>query len=125
MKTKQEGIDLGTQILMEGSEVKEQEVCTCAKGTSFSIKNLFFNVPARRNFLKSNTLETKHIIEEFQRVAMVHANVSFSMYNNDNEVFNLPSGSFRQRIVGVFGEKYNQRLVPVSENTDIVTFRKF
>ena len=125
LKTKQEGIDLGTQIVMEGSEVKEQEPCTCAKGTSFSVKNLFFNVPARRNFLKSNPVETKHIIEEFQRVAMVHADISFSMFNNGNEVFNLPAGSFRQRIVGVFGEKYNQRLVPVSENTDIVTIEGF
>jgi len=125
LKTKQENLDLGTQILIEGSEVKEQEPCSCTKGTSFSIKNLFYNVPARRNFLKSNSVETKHIIEEFQRVAMVHANITFSMYNNGNEVFNLPAGSFRQRIVGVFGEKYNQRLVPVAENTDIVVIEGF
>ena len=125
LKTKVEGNDLGTEILIEGSEVKEQEVCSCAKGTSFSIKNLFYNVPARRNFLKSNPVEVKHIIEEFQRVAMVHADIAFSMYNNDNEVFNLKKGSFRQRIVGVFGEKYNQKLVPVEENTDIVSIIGF
>jgi DNA mismatch repair protein MutL len=125
LKTKVEGSDLGVQILIEGSKVKEQEPCTCILGTSFSIKNLFFNVPARRNFLKSNSVETKHIIEEFQRVAMVHSDISFSMYNNDNEVFNLPKGSFRQRIVGVFGKKYNQRLVPVSETTDIVSIEGF
>ncbi|MBL4670442.1 MAG: DNA mismatch repair endonuclease MutL, partial [Flavobacteriales bacterium] len=125
LKTKVEGNDLGTQIIVEGSEVKEQEVCSCAKGTSFSMKNLFFNVPARRNFLKSNPVEIKHIIEEFQRVAMVHADIAFSMYNNGNEVFNLKKGSFRQRIVGVFGEKYNQKLVPVEENTDIVSITGF
>ena len=125
LKTKQEGSDLGTQILIEGSEVKEQEVCSCAKGTSFSMKNLFFNVPARRNFVKSNPVEIKHIIEEFQRVAMVHADISFSMYNNGNEVFNLKKGSYRQRIVGIFGEKYNQKLVPVEENTDIVSITGF
>jgi DNA mismatch repair protein MutL len=125
LKTKVEGNDLGTQIIIEGSEVKEQEVCSCAKGTSFSIKNLFYNVPARRNFLKSNPVEIKHIIEEFQRVAMVHADITFSMYNNGNEVFNLKKGSFRQRIVGVFGEKYNQKLVPVEESTDIVNIIGF
>ena len=125
LKTKVEGNDLGTQIIIEGSQVKSQEVCSCAKGTSFSIKNLFFNVPARRNFLKSNPVEIKHIIEEFQRVAMVHADIAFSMYNNGNEVFNLKKGSFRQRIVGIFGEKYNQKLVPVEENTDIVSIMGF
>ncbi|MCO6499741.1 MAG: DNA mismatch repair endonuclease MutL [Vicingus serpentipes] len=125
LKTKNAQSDLGTQIIVEGSEVKEQEPCTCAQGTSISVKNLFFNVPARRNFLKSNTIETKHIIEEFQRVAMVHADISFSMYNNGNEVFNLPKGSFRQRIMGVFGKKYNQRLVPVSEATEIVNVEGF
>lgn len=125
LKTKVEGNDLGTEILIEGSEVKEQEGCNCAKGTSFSIKNLFYNVPARRNFLKSNPVEIKHIIEEFQRVAMVHADISFSMYNNGNEVFNLKKGSFRQRIVGVFGEKYNQKLVPVEENTNIISIKGF
>ncbi|MEJ6736829.1 MAG: DNA mismatch repair endonuclease MutL [Flavobacteriales bacterium] len=125
LKTKVEGNDLGTEILIEGSEVKEQEGCNCSKGTSFSIKNLFYNVPARRNFLKSNPVEIKHIIEEFQRVAMVHADIAFSMYNNGNEVFNLKKGSFRQRIVGVFGEKYNQKLVPVEENTDIVSVKGF
>lgn len=125
LKTKIAGNDLGTQIIIEGSEVKEQEVCSCPKGTSFSIKNLFYNVPARRNFLKSNPVEIKHIIEEFQRVAMVHADINFSMYNNGNEVFNLKKGSFRQRIVGIFGEKYNQKLVPVEENTDIVSINGF
>jgi DNA mismatch repair protein MutL len=125
LKTRVEENDLGTQIRIEGSEVKEQEVCSCSKGTSFSVKNLFYNVPARRNFLKSNPVEIKHIIEEFQRVAMVHAEISFSMFNNGNEVFVLKKGSFRQRIVGIFGEKTNQKLVPVDENTDIVSVSGF
>lgn len=125
LKTKKEGEDLGTTIVMEGSEVKEQEPCSTSKGTSFSIKNLFYNVPARRNFLKSNPVEVKHIIDEFQRVALVHADINFSMYNNGNEVFNLKKGSFRQRIVGMFGEKYNQRLVPVTEDTDLVQINGF
>ncbi len=125
LKTKQENQDLGTKILIEGSEVKEQEVCTGSKGTCFSVKNLFFNVPARRNFLKSNPVEIKHIIDEFQRVALAHPDIAFSMYNGDNEVFNLRKGSFRQRIVGIFGDKYNQKLVPVSESTDIVSVEGF
>jgi DNA mismatch repair protein MutL len=125
LKTKKEDTDLGSQIIIEGSEVKTQEPCTASKGTSFSIKNLFFNVPARRNFLKSNPVEIKHIIEEFQRVALVHADINFSMYNNGNEVFNLKKGSFRQRIVAIFGDKYNQRLVPVEEQTDLVKIEGF
>ena len=125
LKTKKEGKELGSSIFIEGSEVKEQEHCSCAKGTSFSVKNLFYNVPARRNFLKSNPIEVKHIIDEFQRVALVHPEVSFTMYNNGNEVFNLNKGSFRQRIVSVFGDKYNQKLVPVTESTDIVSIDGF
>lgn len=125
LKTKRENDELGTLIRIEGSEVKEQEPCSCTKGTSFSVKNLFFNVPARRNFLKSNAIEIKHIIDEFQRVALVHPEIAFSMYNNGNEVFNLNKGSFRQRIVGVFGDKYNQKLVPVAESTDIVSIEGF
>ncbi|MBI2281640.1 MAG: DNA mismatch repair endonuclease MutL, partial [Bacteroidetes bacterium] len=125
LKTKKEGNELGSSIFIEGSEVKEQEHCSCAKGTSFSVKNLFYNVPARRNFLKSNPIEVKHIIDEFQRVALVHPEISFSMFNNGNEVFNLNKGSFRQRIVSVFGDKYNQKLVPVTESTDIVSIEGF
>ncbi|MCB0402070.1 MAG: DNA mismatch repair endonuclease MutL [Flavobacteriales bacterium] len=125
LKTKKEGQELGTKITIEGSEVKEQEPCTGGQGSSFSVKNLFYNVPARRNFLKSNAIEIKHIIEEFQRVALVHADIDFSMYNAGNEVFNLKKGSFRQRIVGIFGDKYNQRLVPVKEETDLVSIEGF
>lgn len=125
LKTKIVQNELGTQLMIEGSEVKLQEVCTCADGTSISVKNLFFNVPARRNFLKSNHVESKHIIDEFLRVALIHHDIAFSMYNDGNEVYNLKTGSFRQRIVGVFGEKYNTKLVPVAENTDIVAINGF
>ncbi|PJB13789.1 MAG: DNA mismatch repair protein MutL, partial [Flavobacteriales bacterium CG_4_9_14_3_um_filter_32_8] len=125
LKTKKENCELGTKISVEASEVKEQEPCTTSKGTSFSLKNLFYNVPARRNFLKSNAIEIRHIIEEFQRVALVHADIVFTMYNNGNEVFNLNKGSFRQRIVGVFGNKYNEKLVPISVTTDVVSVEGF
>ncbi|OFY89569.1 MAG: DNA mismatch repair protein MutL [Bacteroidetes bacterium RIFCSPLOWO2_12_FULL_31_6] len=125
LKTKKENCELGTKIIVEASEVKEQEPCTTSKGTSFSLKNLFYNVPARRNFLKSNAIEIRHIIEEFQRVALVHADIAFTMYNNGNEVLNLNKGSFRQRIVGVFGSKYNEKLVPISVTTDVVSVEGF
>lgn len=125
LKTKKENSDLGSQITIEGSEIKAQEACSCAKGTSIAIKNLFFNVPARRNFLKSNSVESKHIIDEFLRVALIHHDIAFSMYNDGNEVFNLNAGSFRQRIVAIFGDKYNTKLVPVSETTDIVSLEGF
>ncbi|MEX2379122.1 MAG: DNA mismatch repair endonuclease MutL, partial [Vicingaceae bacterium] len=125
IKTKTADSDLGTQLILEGSEVKSQEACQCPKGTSMTIKNLFFNIPARRNFLKSNPVESKHVIEEFLRVAMIHPEVAMNMTNDGNEVYRLPKGNFRQRIVNIFGNKYNQRLVPVEEKTDIVQISGF
>ena len=120
LKTRLRGEQLGTQVIIEGSEVKSQEPCACSEGTSFSIKNLFYNVPARRNFLKSDPVEFRHIIEEFQRVALPHPEISFSLHHNGQEVFHLPAATFRQRISGVFGNNYNERLVPVEEETSIV-----
>ncbi|MCB0802902.1 MAG: DNA mismatch repair endonuclease MutL [Flavobacteriales bacterium] len=125
IKTKPENEDLGSHLILEGSEVKSQEFCQTSKGTIISVKNLFFNVPARRNFLKSNPIETKHIIEEFLRVALIHPEVAMNMDNDSNEVYRLPTGTFRQRIVNIFGNKYNQRLVPVEETTDIVKLSGF
>ncbi|MEQ8909363.1 MAG: DNA mismatch repair endonuclease MutL [Vicingaceae bacterium] len=125
IKTKTTKAELGTQLVLEGSEVKSQEFCQCAEGTQISVKNLFFNIPARRNFLKSNPVETKHIIEEFLRVAMIHPEVVMNMHNDQSEVYRLPKGNFRQRIVNIFGNKYNQRLVPVKESTDIVEVEGF
>lgn len=123
--TKSDNADVGTHIKIEGSEVVAQEVAATAKGTSIAVKNLFFNIPARRNFLKSDQVELRHIIDEFQRVALVHPNVAFQMFNNGSEYFNLPAENFRQRIVHVFGKKINERLVPVEEETQVVKISGF
>ncbi len=120
LKTRRHADELGTRILLEGSEVKSQDPCQTAAGTSIAVKHLFYNVPARRNFLKSNSVEMRHILDEFQRVALAHPDLFFSLHHNDNEVFHLPAGKLRQRIVGVFGNNYNKRLVPVREETDIL-----
>src|SRR5690606_15174252 len=95
LKTKQEHNDVGNAIIIEGSNVTSQEVVVTPKGTSISVKNLFFNIPARRNFLKSNAVELRHIIDEFHRVALAHPSISFSMYNNGSEMFNLPASKHR------------------------------
>ncbi|WP_298312960.1 DNA mismatch repair endonuclease MutL [uncultured Aquimarina sp.] len=125
LKTKQEDDEVGTEIKIEGSEVVSQEVCVTPKGTSISVKNLFYNIPARRNFLKSNAVELRHIIDEFHRVAMVHADIKFDMYHNGSEVFSLPISNCRQRIVHIFGGKTNEKLVPVDEETDLVSITGF
>jgi len=125
MKTKVKDEELGTQILMEGSEVKEQLAIVAQTGTVISVKNLFYNIPARRNFLKSNPVETRHIIDEFNRVALVHPEVTFKMVHNGGDVFNLPATNLRQRIVNIFGSKTNEKLVPVLEETDIVKVSGF
>jgi len=119
LKTKLETEDLGTIITNEGSKIKSQEPCSAPTGTSISVKNLFYNIPARRNFLGSNLTEYKHVLSEFMRVALVHHEVEFTFHNNGDLIYNLPIAGLRQRIVGVFGDKYNNRLVPVNEETDI------
>ena len=120
LKTKTSDSELGTLIKIEGSEIVSQERIATSEGTSVAVKNLFFNIPARRNFLKSNSIETRHIVNEFQRVALAHPAISFSMYHNDNNVYKLPSSNLRQRIVAVFGKKTNEKLVPIQETTDVV-----
>lgn len=125
MKTKQDQDDLGTHIIIEGSKFISQEPAVLPKGTSFSVKNLFFNIPARRNFLKSDTVEQRYIVDEFQRVAMAHPNIHFTMYHNGSEMFNLPISNFRQRIVTIFSGKTNEKLVPVKEETEIVNLHGF
>jgi DNA mismatch repair protein MutL len=125
MKTKQDQEELGTHIIIEGSKFVSQEPAVLPKGTSFSIKNLFFNIPARRNFLKSETVEQRHIVDEFQRVALAHPNIHFTMYHNGSEMFNLPISNFRQRIVTIFAGKTNEKLVPVKEETEIVNLHGF
>ena len=118
LKTKISNMDLGTQVIIEASDVKKQEPVHCSVGCNLSVKNLFYNVPARRNFLKSNSVETKHILDEFQRVALAHPEVSFTLKQNDKETFNLPSGKLSQRIVGLFGKNYQQQLIACQEETN-------
>ncbi len=125
LKTKQEQDELGTQITIEGSDVVSQDIVVTPKGTSISVKHLFFNIPARRNFLKSNTVEMRHIIDEFHRVALAHPTISFAMYHNGSEMFNLPESNYRQRVVNIFGNKTNEKLVPVEETTDVLKISGF
>jgi len=120
LKTKQEGQELGTHLRIEGSKFIDQFPCATSEGSSMSVKNLFYNVPARRKFLKTDSVETKHIIDEFQRVALIHPAIAFSYYNNDDEMYHLERGTFRQRIVAMMGASYNQRLVPVAEDTNTI-----
>jgi DNA mismatch repair protein MutL len=125
LKTKQDQEELGIHIIIEGSKFTSQEPAVLPKGTSFLVKNLFFNIPARRNFLKSEAVEMRHIIDEFQRVALAHPSISFAMFHNGSESFNLPSSKFRQRIVTIFAGKTNEKLVPVKEDTEIVQIHGF
>lgn len=125
MKTKQDQEELGTHIVIEGSKFVSQEVAVLPKGTSFAVKNLFFNIPARRNFLKSDTVEFRHVMDEFQRVALAHPNIHFTFYHNGSELYNLPAAGYRQRIVGIFSGKTNEKLVPVNEDTEIINVQGF
>jgi DNA mismatch repair protein MutL len=125
LKTRQDHEELGTEIRIEGSEVKSQNPCGCSKGTSVAVKNLFFNVPARRQFLKSDNVELKHISEEFFRVALVHPNIKFSFFHNEKCLYNLESQSFKERIVGLFGDVYQKRLVPIEQSVSHVKISGF
>lgn len=125
LKTRTEEDEVGTCIKVEGSQVTSQEACVTPKGTCISVKNLFYNIPARRNFLKSDNVETRHIIDEFQRVALAHPDISFSLTHNGNELFQLPTTNFRQRITNILGGKTNEKLVPVEEDTEIVKISGF
>lgn len=118
MKTRKATDELGTLLVVEGSDVRKQESVACEKGTNICVKNLFFNIPARRNFLKSNPVELRHIIEEFTRIALANPEVSFSMIQGDEQVFDLPPGKLSQRIVNIFGKNYQQQLAPVKEETE-------
>ena len=125
LKTKRTEDELGTYIEIENSQVLKQELCAASAGTSISMKNLFFNVPARRNFLKSNAAEMRHIVEEFTRVAMAFPTIFFSMTSNGQEVFHLEAGSLKQRIVQILGSSYNAKLVSVNEETDYMNIYGF
>ncbi len=117
--------EIGTQLIVEGSEVKSQEPCQCPVGTSILVKNLFFNVPARRNFLKSNTVELRHILEEFTRVALVNNDISFVYYSNDKLVFSLSPASLKARIAGIFGSSYDKKLLSVEQETEVLKITGF
>ncbi len=125
MKTKLDEQELGTHIKIEGSKVISQEMSATPSGTSISVKNLFYNIPARRNFLKSDAVETRHIIDEFQRVAMAHSEIAFSLYHNGNEVYRLQASNLRKRVVSIFGSKMNEKLVPIEEETELITIQGF
>ena len=125
LKTRLHDQELGTHIKIAGSQIEITTDCQTQPGTSLAVKNLYFNVPARRNFLKSDPVETRHIIDEFQRVALTHPDIAFTMHHNGNEVFNLPAAVLRQRVVNVMGNKFNQRLVPAEEYTDILKISGF
>ncbi|MGF7138369.1 DNA mismatch repair endonuclease MutL [Roseimarinus sediminis] len=117
--------EIGTLIHISGSELLKQEAVSTSKGTNFMVKNLFFNVPARRKFLKSNTTEFKHIINEIQRVALANPGIAFSLYHNGTPVYDLPAANFRKRIVNIFGSGMNQSLVPIQNDTSIVKISGF
>lgn len=125
MKTRRADDDLGTQLIIEGSVVKSQQPCACQPGTSIQVKNLFFNVPARRNFLKSDSAELRHIIEEFQRVVLVNQGIAFNFVNNGKPLFQLPKSGLKQRIANVMGTGNMEKLIAVNQETEIVKVSGF
>jgi len=125
LKTRRKEDEIGTIIQMEGSEVKRHETEPCAPGSSFEVKNLFYNVPARRNFLKSDQVEMRHICDEFERVVLAHPDLTFKLTHNNNQVYYLEAAPLRKRIVDVFGKGFNDKLVPIVEQTDIVKIEGF
>ena len=125
LKTKPADDEMGTLVLIEGADIKEHAPVTCADGTSIAVKNLFFNVPARRNFLKSDKVELTHIEEEFYRVALIHHDLTFQYYNDGKLVLLLPASNMRQRIVNVFGQHFNDKLFPVELNHELMRITGF
>ena len=125
LKTRRAENEVGTCIEIENSMVKKQEPVAAPVGTSIAMKNLFFNVPARRNFLKSNAAEMRHIVDEFMRVALAFPSIFFSLTSNGQQVFHLESGSLKQRIVQLLGSNYNTKLVAVKEETDYLNIYGF
>jgi DNA mismatch repair protein MutL len=123
--TRKHDQELGTELIISGSQVDSQEAVACSKGTSFSVRNLFFNVPARRKFLKTNNAELKHIIYEFQRIALANPDVEFTLESNESEIYNLPAANLKQRIVHLFGKGMNQNLTTIDTDTSIVRISGF
>lgn len=125
LKTQRVEDEIGFQLNVEGSEIVSENYGAFSAGTSIAVKNLFFNIPARRNFLKSNSVEMKHILDEFQRQAIAHPKISFILTHDGHEIFHLPQGTLKQRIVHVFGNSYNEKLVPIGEDTSIIKVSGF
>ena len=123
--TCQEGQEVGTSLKIEGNKITEQTPMVASRGTSIAMKHLFFNVPARRNFLKSDTVEMRHILDEFHRVVLAHPDLQFSLFHNDVEQFALPATTLRKRIVQLFGQRLNEQLIPVEENTELLRIHGF
>jgi DNA mismatch repair protein MutL len=125
LKTRREDSDTGILIVISGSKVETQEPCSCSVGSSFSVKNLFYNIPARRKFLKSDNTEIRHIVNEFQKVVLAHPGIRFSLHHNDNEIYNLMPGNLRHRIIGVFGKQINNELISLETETSLIIIRGF
>ena len=125
LKTRHASEEHGVHLQLEGGKAAKPLPCVLEIGTQIAVRHLFFNVPARRNFLKSDAVEMRHVIDEFHRLALAHEEVHFSLHHNDSELFNLKASSRRKRVVGVFGSKYDERLVPVEESTDVVGVEGF
>ncbi|NSW94984.1 MAG: DNA mismatch repair endonuclease MutL [Bacteroidales bacterium] len=125
LKTRRADDEAGTLIIINSSKVEKQEPCSCPKGSSFSVKNLFYNTPARRKFLKSESTEMRHIITEFQKIAIAHPDIRFTLHHNDSEIYNLIPANHRQRIIGIFGKSINNSLITLDTVTNLVTIKGF
>jgi len=125
LKTRRQSDEAGTLIKISGSKVETQEICSCQTGSSFSVKSLFYNIPARRKFLKSDNTELRHIINEFQKVVLGHPSIAFTLLLNDSEIYNLPATNLRQRIVAVFGKHINQDLILIDTDTSLIKISGF
>ena len=125
LRTRQKGQDLGTCINIEGSKVTKQELVSCPVGANFAVRNLFFNIPARRKFLKSNQTELSNIMAEFERIALAHPDVAFTLQSGSSIALDLAGGNFRQRIVGIFGRRIDKQLVPIEVKTTLANISGF
>jgi len=125
IKSKRNEDEIGSALTIEGSTVISQEPCACSNGTIMSVKNLFYNVPARRKFLKKDSIEFRHISEEFQRVALVYHDIDFCLVHNGKTIFQLPKSSLKLRIINVFGKSYSERLIPVETETSLINIKGF
>jgi DNA mismatch repair protein MutL len=125
LKTRRQDSETGILVVVNGSKVEIQEPCSCPIGSGFSVKNLFFNIPARRKFLKSDNTEIRHIVNEFQKIVIAHPDIRFSLHHNENEIYNLQPGNLRQRIMGVFGKQINEDLINLETDTSLINIKGF